>query len=253
MAGTVCYRAGMSFYRTQYSPQIGLGGHITPGIKGLLIANVSVFVLQKLPPVGTLVRALSGGFSIEETFGLSPELGVFGHLWLWQIVTYMFLHSPFWIGHLVLNMLMLWMFGTEVERLWGTREFVKYYFICGIGAAVVTCLLFPATTTIGASGAVFGVMLAYGFLFPNRQVLIWFIFPMRAISFILVCIGIEMYSLLNVQDGVAHFAHLGGMLFGYLYLKRAWRVREFLREVRWRLRRRRFRVLKQDDEHYPYH
>jgi membrane associated rhomboid family serine protease len=129
---------------------------------------------------------------------------------------------------------------------------VKYYFVCGIGAGLVTCLVYPESTTIGASGAVFGVMLAYGYLFPNRQILFWFIFPMRAISFVLLCTGIEMFSLLSLSDGIAHFAHLGGMLFGFLYLKRAWRVRAFLAEIRWRLRRRRFRVMR-DDERYPYH
>ncbi len=235
----------MSYYRTQYGPEIGLGGRITPGIKALIVANVAVFVLQ------VLARTL-GDSGIEPIFGLTPAF-VFGNLWVWQIVTYMFLHSTAWLGHLLLNMLMLWMFGTEVEKVWGTREFVKYYFICGIGAGLVTCLVFPHSTTIGASGAVFGVMLAYGFLFPDRRIFFWFIFPMRAVSFILLCIGVELFSLLSLSDGVAHFAHLGGVLFGYLYLKRVWRIRQFVSELRWKLRRRRFRILRQDDEHYPFH
>ena len=92
-----------------------------------------------------------------------------------------------------------------------------------------------------------------GLIFPNRQILLWFIFPMRAISFILLCVGIELFSLMGLQDGVAHFAHLGGMLFGYLYLKRFWRLREFLNELRWKLRRRRFRVTDRDDRQYPHH
>ncbi|PYS95353.1 MAG: DUF1751 domain-containing protein [Acidobacteria bacterium] len=235
----------MSYYRTQHDPQTLLGGRITPGIKGLIIANVCVFILQKL---GALV---GDDTSIERIFGLTPTL-VYHNLWLWQVVTYMFLHAPDWLWHLLLNMLMLWMFGTEVERAWGTRAFVKYYFICGIGAALVTCLFFPNSTTIGASGAVFGVMLAYGLMFPTRQILLWLLFPMRAISFVLICIGIELFSLASLQDGVAHFAHLGGMLFGYLYLKRAWRLRDFWSELRWKLRRRRFRVMG-DDEQYPFH
>src|SRR5881296_2153509 len=159
----------MSYYRTQYSPKIGLGGRITPGVKALLIANVAVFVLQVL--VGQFGR--SG--EVETIFGLRPQM-VLEDKYLWQLVTYMFLHSTGWLSHLLLNMLMLWMFGTEVERVWGTREFIKYYFICGIGAGLVTCLVFYASTTIGASGAIFGVMLAYGLLFPNRQILFWFIF-----------------------------------------------------------------------------
>jgi rhomboid family protein len=236
----------MSFYRTQYNPQIGLGGRITPGVKGLLIANVGVFAIQ------VLVGLARTGADMEGIFGLNPAL-VYQNGWVWQLVTYMFLHSTGWLSHLLLNMLMLWMFGTEVERVWGTKRFVKYYFICGIGAGLVTCLLFQKSTTIGASGAVFGIMLAYGYLFPDRQILFWFIFPMRAFSFVLLCVGIELFSLLGLQDGVAHFAHLGGMLFGYLYLKRIWRIREFVSELRWKLRRRRFRILPRDEENYPYH
>jgi membrane associated rhomboid family serine protease len=165
----------------------------------------------------------------------------------------MFLHSTGWIFHVVLNMAMLWMFGTEVERAWGTRAFIRYYFVCGIGAALTTCALFPHSLTIGASGAVFGVMLAYALMFPNRQILFWFIFPMRAVSFVLICAALELAQLLEMQDGVAHIAHLGGLLFGYLYLKRAWRIRPFLSELSWRLRRRRFRVVDRPDRRYPYH
>ena len=245
MPRTVCYRPVMPSDRATYTPQIGLGGRITPGIKALLLANVSVFVVQ-------VMASQLFDTGIEPYFGLRP-VDVYRNFWVWQLVTYMFLHATGWLSHLLLNMLMLWMFGTEVERAWGTREFLKYYFICGIGAGLMTCLIFPYSTTIGASGAVFGVMLAYGLMFPNRQILFWFIFPMRAISFVLLCTGIELFSLLSLSDGVAHFAHLGGMLFGFLYLKRAWRLRGFITELRWRLRRRRFRVMRGDDEQYPFH
>jgi membrane associated rhomboid family serine protease len=239
----------MSYYRSQYRPEIGLGGHITPGIKALILVNVGVFILQ-------VVARFTGEPGIELIFGLTPS-SLFRHLWIWQVFTYMFLHSTNWLGHLLLNMLMLWMFGCEVERVWGTRTFVRYYLLCGTGAGVMTTFFngffFPNSTTIGASGAVFGVMLAYGMLYPNRQILFWFIFPMRAITFVLLCVGIEMFSLLSLQDGVAHFAHLGGMLFGYFYMKRAWRIREFVEEIRWKIRRRRFKILQRDDKNYPYH
>src|SRR4029077_14499473 len=145
----------MSYYRTQYSPQIGLGGRITPGVKALLITNVSVFAPQVLARQG----AGSGGGGL--LFGRAPNL-VLGKFRIWRLVTYMFLHSTSWLSHLLLNMLMLWMFGTEVERVWGTREFVKYYFLCGIGAAITTCFVFRDSNTIRAWGAIFGVMLAYG-------------------------------------------------------------------------------------------
>lgn len=237
--------------RYDHRGTLGLAGRITPGIKGLVIANVAVFALQ------TAAR-LTGKGGLEPIFGLHPSVA-FGDLWLWQLVTYMFLHSPNGLMHILFNMLFLWMFGTEVERAWGTKTFLKYYFLCGIGGALTTSLLFWNSTTIGASGAVFGVMLAYGMMFPNRQILFWFLFPMRAISFVILCIAIELFSLLSVDDGVAHIAHLGGMLFGYLYLKRAWQVGPFLSDLRWKLRRRRFRVVDRPDRpdrpdrRYPFH
>jgi membrane associated rhomboid family serine protease len=235
----------MASYRTTYGAEFGIGGRLTPGIKALIIANVSVFVLQ-------VISSRFGDMQVDAIFGLTPR-AVLSNFAIWQLFTYMFLHSTVWLSHLLLNMLMLWMFGTELERMWGRRAFLKYYFVCGIGAGIVTCLFFPDSRTIGASGAVFGVMLAYGFLFPNRQILFWFIFPMRAISFVILCTGIELFSLIGMQDGIAHFAHLGGMLFGYLYLKRVWRLREFWNEIRWRLRRRRFRIMRDRDEKYPFH
>jgi membrane associated rhomboid family serine protease len=219
---------------------------VTPGIRTLLIANVSVFILQ-------YVAYRLGDDSVLTIFGLKPAMVFSAHLRVWQLFTYMFLHSPDYLFHLLLNMLMLWMFGTQVEQAMGTRAFLRYYFLCGIGAGLTTCLVFRDSLTVGASGAIFGVMLAYAMLFPNRQILFWFIFPMRAPSFVLLCAAIELFALMGLQDGVAHSAHLGGMLFGYLYFKRAWRFREFLAELRWRLRRRRFRVLDRDDRRYPFH
>lgn len=231
--------------RYDYRSTLGLAGNVTPGIKGLIIANGAVFALQML-------ARLFGKGGLEPIFGLHPAV-TFLDLWLWQLVTYMFLHSTSTILHILFNMLFLWLFGTEVERAWGTRAFLRYYFICGIGGALTTSLLFWNSTTIGASGAVFGVMLAYGMLFPNRQILFWFLFPMRAVTFVLLSVGIELYALLSLEDGVAHIAHLGGMLFGYLYLKRVWQIGPFLADLRWKLRRRRFRVVDRPDRRYPFH
>jgi len=236
----------MNGYRNEYRPDAGLGGHVTPGIRALIIANVVVFILQ-------YVAFRLGDNSIQSIFGLTPAMVFSAHLRVWQLFTYMFLHSPDYLFHLLLNMLMLWMFGTQIEPVMGTRSFLRYYFLCGVGAGLTTSLASPNSLTVGASGAIFGVMLAYGMLFPNRQILFWFIFPMRAPSFVLLCAGIELFALMQLPDGVAHAAHLGGMLFGYLYFKRAWRLREFLAEIRWRLRRRRFRVLDRDDRRYPFH
>jgi len=235
----------MAYDRNEYRMDFGVAGRITPGIKWLIIANVAVFILQV-----AMRLAKRGG--IELVFGLVPT-ETFHDLWLWQLVTYMFLHTTDWLGHLLLNMLMLWMFGTEVERAWGTRRFLFYYFLCGIGAGLVTAVLLPNSTTIGASGAIYGVMLAYGMLFPNRTVLFMFMFPMRAMSMVLLCIGIQVFSLLSLQDGVAYVAHLGGLLFGYLYIKRAWRLRELFGDLLWRLRRRRFKVVEREKRNYPFH
>ena len=235
----------MPSYRSSYGAEFGIGGRLTPGIKYLIISNVCVFVIQVL-------SWRIGEIGIEWIFGLRA-VDVYHKFWIWQPVTYMFLHEPSGLFHLLLNMLILWMFGTEMEKLWGTRFFVKYYFVCGVGAGVLTMLLFPGVRTIGASGAIFGVMLAYGITFPNRQILFWFMFPMRAISFVLLIAGVQLFSLLNIRDGIAYSAHLGGMIVGYLYLKRAWRLRRFWNEIRWKLRRRRFRVMREDDDRYPYH
>ena len=236
----------MSYYRQgPYRPS-GIGIEVpglTPLVKYLIIACLAVWLLQ-----------LAGhglGFDVDGWFGLTPQAVAGGQIW--QIGTYMFLHNPRDPFHLLFNMLMLWMFGTEVERMWGTRRFLKYYFTCGIGAGLVTCATFWTSTTYGASGAVFGVMLAYAMTFPERIIYFWFIFPMRALSFVLLCAGIEVVSLLNLPDGVAHTAHLGGMLFGWLFMKRAWRVQALWAELRWRWRRRRLRVIERDRRNYPFH
>jgi len=241
----------MSSYRYERSVySAGLGGAITPAVKGLVIANVSVFALEFL-----IQLAGWSGFdtTFRNAFGLYPYL-VYRRFYVWQLVTYLFLHGD--VGHILVNMLMLWMFGCELEKAWGPNRFLRYYFLTGIGAGILTCFFSQLSLTIGASGAIFGVMLAYGMTFPDRQILFWFIFPMKAKHFVLLLAGIELWvSSRWVSDGIGHFAHLGGMLFGYLYLKRAWRIREWLSELRWRARRRRFRVFEQREENdrYPYH
>jgi len=229
---------------------IGIGGAITPAVRALVVANTTVFVAEGV------LRLLDLGWVddiFRGLFALQPSL-VYGRLFFWQLATYLFLHGD--LGHILVNMLMLWMFGAEMERLWGGRRFLKYYFLTGIGAGLVTCFFSPLSRTIGASGAIFGVMLAYGMTFPNREILFWFVFPMKARHFVLLLAGIELWvSSQFVSDGIGHFAHLGGMLFGYVYLKRAWRFREWVAGLRWRMRRRRFQVFDGEPEkkRYPYH
>ena len=225
----------------------GIGGAMTPGIKALIIANVSVFLFQYVLQSIGLYDVFAG------LFALQPSL-VYRNLYVWQLVTYLFLHGD--LGHILVNMFMLWMFGAEMERIWGSRRFLQYYFLTGVGAGIVTCFFSSGSRTIGASGAIFGVMLAYGMTFPNREILFWFVFPMKAKHFVLLMGGIELLASASyVSDGIGHFAHLGGMLFGYIYLKRTWRLKEWISELRWKARRRRFEVLDGQEERkkYPFH
>lgn len=194
------------------SYSFGPGG-ITPAVKILIITNVIAFVLNLIVDVMTI------------RLGLWPK-AVFEDLALWQPFTYMFLHSTSGVGHLLINMLSLWMFGTELERTWGTRFFVKYYFVTGVGAAATSLLLslwMPEvynTITVGASGAIYGLLLAYGMYFPNRPIMLYFIFPIPARIFVMIVGAIAFLSSLSGPgSGVAHSAHLGGLVVGYLYLK----------------------------------
>jgi membrane associated rhomboid family serine protease len=189
---------------------------MTPAVKWLIWANVAAFVLTTFVP----------GLTIP--FGLTPA-AVFGEWWIWQVVTYMFLHGG--LGHILFNMLTLWMFGVELERRWGTPYFLQYYFIVGVGAALTTLVVsllpfsFAAplyfSSTIGASGAIYGLLMAYALYFPDRPIYMYFFFPIPAKYFVLILGAIAFFlSISDTRGGVAHATHLGGLLFGYAYLKR---------------------------------
>ncbi len=207
---------------TYQETSFGFQQGITPGIKYLLIANAAVFVLQMLLPT----------FNLERNLGLVPYAVVHSFA-LWQLVSYMFLHGGFM--HIFFNMFALYMFGTDLERQWGTREFLKFYFIAGIGAAVITFLLQVNSTVpvIGASGAIYGILVAFAVLYPNRLVYIWFLFPIKVKYLVMVLIGLGVLaSWSQHSDGIAHFTHLGGALVGYLYLKADWRLLRWLSPVK---------------------
>lgn len=191
---------------------IVFGGDLAPGVRTLLIATVGVFLFQFLAETVAHVR-------LERLFGLTPY-DVTHHLFLWQLVSYLFLHGGFW--HILLNMLALWMFGSRLEWLWGTDRFIRYYFITGIGAAICSTVVSPGSTIpiIGASGAIYGLLAAYGLLYPEETLLLYFVIPIKAKYFVLI-LGVMTFwsSVSSTGDGVAHVAHLGGMLFGWLYLK----------------------------------
>jgi membrane associated rhomboid family serine protease len=189
-------------------------GGITPAVKILIITNVVAFVLNLI--VGDVMTV---------RLGFSPQ-AVLEHLALWQPFTYMFLHSTGGVGHILINMLSLWMFGTELERTWGTRFFTKYYIVTGVGAAATSLLLsfwiddIYYNVTVGASGAIYGLLLAYGMYFPHRPIYLYFIFPIPARIFVMIVGAIAFLSSISGPGGgVAHSAHLGGLVVGYLYLK----------------------------------
>jgi len=181
-------------------------------IFGLLIANGLAFVLERFN-----INFMMGYFAL---WPLKSQ-----YFAPWQIVTYGFLHDPNNLMHIFFNMFGLWMFGRDIERLMGPKRFLIYYLTCVVGAAVVQ-LVVAATTgdiypTLGASGGVFGVLLAFGLAFPNRMVMLLFPpIPMRAKYFVLFYGLIELFmGVTGAASGIAYFAHLGGMLFGFLLLR----------------------------------
>ena len=186
------------------------------GVKWLLISNVAVFLIgffAQLVQLDGPMRFLA----------LVP-VSVVKDFFIWQLATYMFLHAGF--GHIIWNMLALWMFGADIEQTWGTRRFVQFYFFCGIGAGLCVILLNyllpwgnPRVATIGSSGAIFGILMACAILFPDRPILFGFIFPMQMKWFVLIVGVIAFLSSFQVNSGVSAFAHLGGLLFGYFFLK----------------------------------
>ena len=211
-------------YGNRIYPPRSFGGYFPQGVKWLLIANVALFVLYFFA-----VRVGLGG--LFSPFALVPG-EVVGGLAVWQLVTYMFLHDPFSFGHILFNMLMLWMFGADLERTWGRPGFLKYYLLCGVGAGlcvVVANLLFSSNLnqmTIGASGAIYGLLLAFGYLNPDREVLFSFLFPIKAKYMVMIMGAIAFLSSVGGPGGgVSHVAHLGGMVIGYFYLRNQKRSR----------------------------
>lgn len=190
---------------------------MTPGVKWLLIANSILFVVYFLAAGSSIGAFLN-------LFALVPR-SVIGSLAVWQLVTYLFLHSPFGFGHILVNMLTLWMFGTPLESVWGTRRFLRFYFFCGVGAGICVVVANAVagtmgTRTIGASGAIYGLLLAFGMMFPRAVIYFFGLFPIEARWYVLI-MGVVVFlsALGDSGGGVSHFAHLGGMLFGYVWLR----------------------------------
>jgi membrane associated rhomboid family serine protease len=197
----------MSLYNRQLN-FISAGMAWTEVVKFLILANVTIFAAQELFRLD---------YILVPNFALIPPYVFQGRVW--QLVTYMFLHGGF--THILFNMIALWMFGSALERVWGSKEFLKYYLLTGIGGGLCYALFNMNSTvpTVGASGAIYGLLLAFGVLFPDEMIYIWGVLPIKAKYFVLIFGGIEFFASFNTGSGVAHLAHLGGMVIGYVYLK----------------------------------
>ena len=202
-------------YATQ---RFAFGYQLTPWVKRLLIANTVIF----------LVTAVLGGSFFFNWFGFSPANALTRP---WGAVTYMFLHGDLW--HLLLNMLVLFFFGPPLESRWGSSEFLKYYLLCGLGGVALSFVFAPQAAIIGASAAIYGLMLAFAWYWPEAPIYVWGLFPVKAkwlVGFFFVLTFISAFG--GAGGGLAHFAHLGGLLTGVGYLKFGDRLGARLGEIR---------------------
>jgi len=233
----------MNNYYYKSGPSFSLGTSMTPAVKKLIYINAGVFLFQQITSSQIILL-----------FGLIPKL-VFSDLYVWQLFTYQFLHGGFF--HILFNMFALWMFGCELERQWGSQFFMKYYLLCAIWAGISSTIFTASSTTpiIGASGAVYGILLAYGLYFPERKILIYFLFPVKMKHFLIFIGALEFFSAMSATNsGIAHLAHLGGMVFGFFYLQRSGRgggrgifKNTYLKLKYWWIRRK-LTVLSDDDD-----
>ena len=215
--------ATMSFSSRSYANPYIPSNRFPVGLKWLLIANVGIFLVH-------FTLQAAGVDRFFQNFVLVPAQ-VIETFAIWQLVTYLFIHSG--IMHILWNMLALWMFGMELERLWGTRKFLRFYFLCGIVAGltvVAAAYAFGGTelATLGSSGAVYGILVAYGVMFPDQILMFGFLIPMKSKYFVMIIAAIvflqtyweAMSSMAGRKgSGIAVTAHLGGLVFGYLYLR----------------------------------
>lgn len=198
----------------------GAGGALPPAVRSLLLANVTLFL------VTLIATRMSGGAALFNIFGLVPA--AFWRGMIWQPFTYLFLHLDLW--HILFNMLCLWFFGRDLEERWGARGFLTYYLFCGVGAGLCVAVAGFGDTfpTVGASGAIFGLLLGFAVLFPDRPMLFMFLFPMPAKYAVGLFGLIELYMLVSAgpnAGGVSQVAHLGGAVVGFFYLRYSYRVR----------------------------
>ena len=217
------YRLQFNPGEVAYKPQL-----FTDAIKILVSVNFGIYILQSVSGKEDVFFRL---------FGLVPSTFI-SDLMLWQPFTYLFFHAPFYssvgISHILLNMLGLWVFGRELEEAWGKTKFLRYYFITGIGSGLITYFFQMGSDNpvIGASGAVYGILLAYGISYPNRMLYIWGLIPVRSMWLVIIMGSIAFFGLLGNADGISHVTHISGMLIGYVLLKKKWRWRDIWFAIR---------------------
>ena len=211
---------------------MNLSYHLSPWVKRLLIANTVVFVLAWV----------MGPRFVLEWFSFQPTKILFRP---WSPFTYMFLHGGF--GHLFWNMLFLFFFGPPLESKWGSKEFIRYYLVCGLGGVLLS-FLFVSYSIIGASAAVYGIMLAFAMAWPDSPIYVWGIFPVKAKWLVAFLVLVTFYSAFGgAGGGVAHFAHLGGFAAGFLYLKTDWRASHAIQSMGKAARARRFAIVPREE------
>ena len=204
-----------------YRPR-GFGGFsvFPPVIKNLLIINAVVFFCQIILNE-VMIGGIPGRYILNKWFALNP-IGDMFNFQIWQLITYQFMHGGF--GHILFNMFALWMFGMEIENLWGSKKFTYYYLTCGVVAGLFQLYLpqlfgsSSAAYTIGASGAIYGVLISFGMLFPERQIYLYFLFPIRAKYLIGFLIILEILLVNSAGSNVARLAHIGGALTGFIFI-----------------------------------
>jgi membrane associated rhomboid family serine protease len=210
--------------RDYYNPS-GHGGFsfFPPVLKKILIVNVVIFFIQMISD-NLMFGGIPMGRILDHYFALNP-LGDYpdggpSSFYVWQLLTYQFMHGSF--THILFNMFMLWMFGMEIENMMGSKKFLIFYLVCGVGAGLVQLLIPPLMgeavgPTIGASGAVFGIMIAFAMYFPDRYILLYFLIPIKAKYMIAFLVVIEFLSVGN-QSLIAHFAHIGGAATAFIFI-----------------------------------
>ena len=198
----------------------------TEAIKVIVWSNIIIFLLKIISQ-----DPLTPFFNpVVDLFGLSSN-----NVWprIWQPITYLFIHKDFL--HVFFNMFVLWMFGSELESIWGRKSFLQYYFFTGIGSGLIWLMLnFTNANYIlaGASGAVYGVLLAFGMMFPNRTVYIYFLLPIKVKYLVIILVAAEFILSMNSTSDISHITHLSAVLIGYIYLRYSWRWKDIRFSIR---------------------